>query len=120
VNSRVFEVASIAAIMLVLLLGGRAWIVDVAQFHGIAVSVLVLIGVVIVYAFRRNYLAGGPLVRMYASRDAAFLAAIISAIAFVIWPAKWSLGATISAAEFGLVIELLTRLRQAPADNTSA
>ena len=119
-NSRVFEVASIAAIMLVLLLGGRAWIVDVAQFHGIAVSVLVLIGVVIVYAFRRNYLAGGPLVRMYASRDAAFLAAIISAIAFVIWPAKWSLGATISAAEFGLVIELLTRLRQAPADNTSA
>jgi hypothetical protein len=120
VNSRLFEVSSIAAIMLVLLFGGRAWIVDVAQFHGVAVSVLALVGVVIVYAFRRNYLAGGPLVRTHASRDAAFLAAIVSAIAFVIWPAKWSLGATISAAEFGLVIELLTRLRPASVDETSA
>jgi len=100
--------------MLVLLVGGWAWIADVAQFHGVAISMLVVIGVVIVYAFRRNFLAGGPLVRLYAARDGAFLAAIASANAFVLAPARWSLGATIAAAEFGLVIELLARLRPAP------
>lgn len=107
--SRLFEAAAIVAIMLALLVGGRAWVYDVAQFHGIAISVLGIIAVVVVYAFRRNYLAGGPLVRLHAARDGAFLAAIAAAIAFVVAPARWSLGATIVALELGLVVELLAR-----------
>jgi hypothetical protein len=80
--------------MIAFLLGGRAWIFDIAQFHGISISMLVILGVVVVYAFRRNFLAGGPGVRLNATRDAAFLA----------------LGATVAAVEFGLVVELLSRV----------
>jgi hypothetical protein len=99
--------------MFAFLIGGRAWVYDIAQFHGIAVSMLVILAIVVLYAFRRNYLAGGPNARLSATRDAAFLAAIGVAIAFVISPARWSLGATVVAVEFGLVIELLARIRPA-------
>lgn len=107
--TRLLEAAVIGLIMFAFLIGGRAWVYDVAQFHGIAVAALGLIGLAVIYAFRRNYLAGGPLARLHAARDGAFLAAIAAAIAFVLSPARWSLGATIAAVEFGLVVELLAR-----------
>jgi hypothetical protein len=114
VNSRIVEAAFLVAIMLAILVGGRSWILDVAQFHGIAVGVLGIIAVFVVYAFRRSFLAGGPLARLHATRDAAFLAALAAAIAFVLSPARWSLGATIAAAEFALIVELLSRFAPAP------
>jgi hypothetical protein len=99
--------------MVAFLIGGRAWISNIAQFHGIAISMLVIVGVVVIYAFRRNFLAGGPMARLTAARDTAFLAAIAAAIAFVASPARWSIGATVAAVEFGLLVELLTRIRPA-------
>jgi hypothetical protein len=118
VPSRLLEAAVIVLIMIAFLIGGRAWVLDIAQFHGLAVSVLGTIAILVVYAFRRNYLAGGPLARLHATRDAAFLAAIAAAIAFVLFPARWSIGATVVAVELGLVVELLARL-QAPPERTS-
>jgi hypothetical protein len=109
VPARFLEAAVIVAIMIAFGLGGRAWVYDIAQYHGLAVSVLGTIAIVVVYAFRRNYLAGGPQVRLNATRDAAFLAAIAAAVAFVLVPARWSLGATIVAVELGLAVELLSR-----------
>lgn len=109
VPSRLLEAAVIGLIMFAFLVGGRAWVYDVAQFHGLAVAVLALVGLAVIYAFRRNYLAGGPNARLHAARDGAFLAAVAAAIAFVLAPARWSLGATIAAVEFGLAIELLAR-----------
>ena len=114
VNSRIVEGAFLVVIMLAILVGGRSWILDVAQFHGIAVGVLGTIALFVVYAFRRSFLAGGPLARLHATRDAAFLAALAAAIAFVLWPARWSLGATIAAAEFALIVELFSRFAPAP------
>jgi hypothetical protein len=97
--------------MIAFLIGGRAWVYDIAQFHGVAISMLTIVAIVVVYAFRRNFLAGGPAARLAATRDAAFLAGIGAAIAFVVSPARWSLGATVVAVEFGLIIELLMRIR---------
>jgi hypothetical protein len=114
VNSRIVEGAFLVVIMLAILVGGRSWILDVAQFHGIAVGVLGTIALFVVYAFRRSFLAGGPLARLHATRDAAFLAALAAAIAFVLWPARWSLGATIAGAEFALIVELFSRFAPAP------
>ena len=91
---------------------------DIAQFHGLAISVLGVMALVVVYAFRRNFLAGGPQARLHASRDAAFLAAIAAAIVFVAAPSRWSLGATIVAVELGLVVELFSRW-VAPPERTS-
>jgi hypothetical protein len=114
VSSRRVEGAFIVIIMLAVLVGGRSWILDIAQFHGLAIAALGTIGVFLIYAFRRSYLAGGPLVRIHATRDAAFLAAIAAGIAFVASPARWSLGATIVATEFALIVELLSRFAPVP------
>jgi hypothetical protein len=111
---RILEAAFILVIMLAVLIGGRSWIVDVAQFHGVAIVVLGIIGVFLIYAFRRSFLIGGPLARLSATRDAAFLAAIASAIAFIASPARWSLGATVVAIEFALIVELMARFTPAP------
>jgi len=109
VLARVLEAAHIILVMLAFVFGGRAWVSDIAQFHGFTIGVLGLLAVVVLSAFRRSYLAGGPFARLRAARDGAFLAAIAAAIAFVVAPARWSLGATIVAVELGLAVELLSR-----------
>lgn len=116
-SPRWLEAAVIVLIMIAFGAGGRSWVYEIAQYHGVAVSALGTIAIVVIYAFRRNFLAGGPQVRLYATRDAAFLAAIAAAVAFVLFPARWSLGATIVAVELGLAVELLSRC--VPPERTS-
>jgi len=99
--------------MLAIGLGGRAWIYEIAQFHGVALALLAVLGILIIAAFRSAFLAGGPLARLHAARDAAFLAAIAAGGTFIVSQARWSLGSTIVALEFGLAIELLSRLSPA-------
>jgi hypothetical protein len=113
VSARTIEVASISVMALAILVGGNALLVQVARFHGLAVSVLGVLALLVLYAFRQNFRKGGPLARIHATRDAAFLASIAGAIAFVAMPARWSLGATIVALEIGCAVELLSRLAPA-------
>ena len=113
-NARAFESVVIVLVMLAFLVGGRSWIVEIAQFHGLAIAVLGTIALVVVYGFRRSYLAGGPLARLHATRDAAFLAAIAATIAFVAMPARWALGAAVVGVEFALIVELMSRFAPAP------
>jgi hypothetical protein len=113
VSARALEAFFIAVIMLAVLAGGPSLLANAVQFHGLSVSVLGGIAIFLIYAFRRNFLAGGPGARLYSTRDAAFLAAIAAAIAFVLAPAKWSLGAAVVALEMGLAIELLARFNPA-------
>jgi hypothetical protein len=120
VSSRIVEGVFVAVIMLAVLVGGRYWLADIAQFHGVAIAALGIVALVVVYAFRRNFLRGGPLVRLSATRDAAFLAGIGSAIAFVASPARWSYGATIVAIEFALIVELMARFVPPPVPTPAA
>ncbi|MBD5655167.1 MAG: hypothetical protein IAI50_08280 [Candidatus Eremiobacteraeota bacterium] len=113
-NARTLEAVFLVVMALAVLLGGRFLVVQIAQFHGLAVSALGAIALVMIYAFRRSYRAGGPLARIHATRDTAFLAAIVAAIAFVIAPARWSLGATVVALEVAIAVELLSRFAPAP------
>ncbi len=108
-TARAVETGSLVVIALVLLTGGRSLLGEIARFPAAALTALAVIGLVQLLAVRRNYLAGGPHARLRVSRDVAFLAAIVSAIAFVAHPARWSLGAALCAALFGLAIELLAR-----------
>lgn len=103
------EAIFLGVMAVAVILGGRFLVVEIALFGGLSVSVLGALAIVLIYAFRRNYLAGGPLARIHATRDAAFLAAIAAAAAFVISPARWSLGATVVALELAIVVELLSR-----------
>ena len=112
-NSRTVETIFLVVMALAILVGGRALVLQIAAFKGLAISVLGAIAIFLIYAFRRNYLAGGPLARIHATRDTAFLAAIAAAIAFIAAPARWSLGATVVALEVAIVVELLSRFAPA-------
>ncbi|MBC5800242.1 MAG: hypothetical protein GIX03_02150 [Candidatus Eremiobacteraeota bacterium] len=108
--ARTIETVSVAVMALLVLVGGSALLQEMAQLHGVAISALAVVAIVILYAFRRNYRAGVPSARLHAARDAAFLAAIVAAVAFVAGPARWSLGTAVAALEIGLVIELVGRI----------
>ncbi len=107
-TSRIFEIACLAIMAFAILLGGQFLLLAIAKFHGLAISVLGALAIFVVYAFRRNFLAGGPQARIHAARDGAFLAAIAAAISFIVAEAKWSLGATIVAVEVAIVVEVLS------------
>jgi hypothetical protein len=121
VNSRKIEVALLAIMAVAVLIGGRSLLVQIAGFKGLAVSVLVIIGIFIIYAFRQNYRAGKPGARIAATRDTAFLATIGVSIAFIIHPARWALGAAVVGFEIGLIVEMISRFAPPPvAANDSA
>ncbi len=116
-NARSVEAFFIVVMAVAVLVGGRSLLVQIAQYHATTIAILATIAIALVAAFRRNFTAGGPLVRLQATRDAAFLAAIAAAIAFVASPARWSLGAAVVGVEFGLIVEFFIRVvPQAPAD----
>jgi hypothetical protein len=114
VNSRNIEVAFLAIMALAVLVGGRSLLVQIAAFGGLAVSVLVIIGIFIIYAFRQNYRVGKPGARIAATRDTAFLATIGVAVAFIIHPARWALGAAVVGFEIGLIVEMISRFAPPP------
>jgi hypothetical protein len=110
VSSRAVEAVFLAIIALVILFFGAGLLSTVAAFKGVAVSVLLVLAVLIVYAFRMNYRASRAGARLAATRDTAFLAAIIAAIAYITTHAHWALGATVVGTEVGVIVEFLTRL----------
>ena len=113
-NSRYIEVAFLAIMALAVLVGGKSLLVQIAAFKGLSVSVLVIIGIFIIYAFRQNYRATKPGARIAATRDAAFLATIGVAIVFILSPAKWSLGAAVVGFEIGIIVEMIARFAPPP------
>ena len=106
-TARAVEIASLILIALAVLLGGRSLLVEIARFPIPAITGLGVVGLVQLLAVRRNYLAGGRPAPLRVARDVAFLAAILAALAFVAYPARWSIGAAVSATLFGLAVELL-------------
>ncbi len=114
-TGRTVEIISIAVIALAILFGGRTVLVQISQYHGAAALGLAAIGLALTFGVRRDIGAGGPTARLAATRTIAFAAAVAAAISFVLWPARWSIGACIAALEFGLILELLGKLAPAPA-----
>ena len=113
-SSRTVEAAFIAVIAVAVLFGGRSVLVEIARFGGLAAGVLVALAFIQTLAMRRNFAAGGSLARVRITRDAAFIAATIAAIAFVYAPARWSIGAAIAGLEFALILELTARFAPSP------
>ena len=104
------EIACIAVIAIAVLVGGSSLLAEIGHLRAPASFALAFLAVVQFVAVRRNALAGGPHAQVRASRDVAFLAAIIAAFIFVWSPARWEIGACIAGVEFGLIMELLARL----------
>ncbi len=113
-SARSVEAASVVVIAIAILLGGNYLLVTIARFNPLSALALLALAVSLTFAMVRSLRAGGPLVRLRASRDIAFLAGILTALAFVLHPARWALGAAIAGVEFGLVLELLARFAPSP------
>jgi hypothetical protein len=120
VSPRALEATFIGIIAIAILIGGRSLLVEIAQFHAIAFIVLLAIGAALLRNMGRNLAPRTSLGRFRATRDVAFAAALIAALAFVASPARWSLGACVAGLEFALVLELLTRLAPAAPPGPSA
>jgi hypothetical protein len=110
---RLIETAAVILIALVILVFGRQLLLNISQFHGVAAIVLGALGVLQLATIRTRYAEGGQLARIRATRDVIFVVAIGMAIAFVLSPQRWSLEATVTALEFGLVVELFARFTPA-------
>jgi hypothetical protein len=109
-SGRAVEAASIIVIALAVLVGGKNVLSEIARFPVVALTVLATLGILEVVALRRDVALGGGPARFRVTRDAAFIAATIAAIAFVYAPARWSIGTAIAGLEFALVLELLARM----------
>jgi len=114
-SSRAVEAAFILIIALAILVGGKNVLVEIAHFPVPALFALFALGVLEALALRRTITLGGPGARFGVTRDVAFIAAILAAMAFVYLPARWSIGSAIAALEFALILELLGRLNPHPA-----
>jgi hypothetical protein len=122
VSSRNIEVFFLVVMAIAVLIGGPALLVQLVVFKSLAVVILTIFGVFIIYAFRQSYRANRPGARLAATRDTAFLATIGAAIAFIISPARWSLGAAVVGFEIGIIVEIIARFAPPPrvADDTDA
>jgi hypothetical protein len=110
VSVRFIESASIVVIALAVLFGGFSLLATLANYHLVAAPFIVVLAFVQLLAVRRNALGGGASAGVRSARDIAFLAALVAALFFVVWPARWAIGTAIVAVEFGLILELLARL----------
>jgi hypothetical protein len=107
--SRAVELTSIVVIGLCLLAFGWLLLQNLTHFPGPSSALLVAVAVLEFFSLRSNAMAEGSQHRVRASRDAAFLVASLLALAFVLSPQRWMIGACVSMVEFGILLELLAR-----------
>jgi hypothetical protein len=100
---------SVALIAAAVLFGGRFLLSALAREHAVAIPVLLVLLAVQIVALRRNYAEGAPAFRLRATRDVAFIASALLALAVLVSPQRWSVGATIVALECGCMLELFGR-----------
>lgn len=111
--SRIVETSSVILIAVAIVFGGRSLLFGIEQHHGFSLVILAILFVLQTVMLRRNRARGGPLAQLRSTRDVAFLATIILAFLVVLSPQRWSVGATIAALEFALVLDILGRLTPA-------
>jgi hypothetical protein len=114
--ARAVEIASIVVIGLAVLLAGWPLLENLARYRVPSVALLLVLAGAQAFALRRNAAAGGSASRIRATRDVAFVGAILVALAFVLSPHRWAIGASVSLVEFAIVLELLARFAPSPSD----
>jgi hypothetical protein len=112
--ARIVELGSAIAIGIAFLFGGRVLLVNLSHIPRYAIPVLIVLGLLQGATLWRDAQIDGPSRPLVATRDVAFIAAVLLSIAFIAAPARWSIGAAVVAIELGIVLEVFGQLR-APA-----
>jgi hypothetical protein len=106
--SRRWEAAVTAVVALAVLFGGRYLLVALSHAGApAALMVAAIAGALLFGLWQRRSSGVNPL---GLTRDVALLAAALFAVAYIAVPARWSSGAAIASAEFGLILHGLSLL----------
>lgn len=108
--ARIVELSSAIAIGIAILFGGRILLVNLSHIPHYALPVLAVLGLLQAAALWRNAQIDRPNRPIVATRDVAFIAAVLLSIAFVASPARWSIGAAVVAIELGILFEVFGQL----------
>jgi hypothetical protein len=107
-NSRFVEIGSLGVIALLVAVGGKLLLVNLAGHKAIAaLAFAALIGGAVV-ALRRTYRTPSDQTRIVITKYVAYLVAAGLALWDVVAPAKWIPGSCIAAAEVALVFDIIT------------
>jgi Zn-dependent membrane protease YugP len=107
-NSRMVEIVSLAAIALIVAVGGKLVLANLAQHKAIAALAIAAVIVGAAVALRRTYRAPNDETRIVITKYVAYLVAAILALWDLLAPAKWIPGSCIAAVEVALMFDIIT------------
>lgn len=107
-RSRLIEIVSLAVIALLVAVGGKAVLANLASHKavaGLAIAVLIVGGAL---ALRRTFRAPDDQTRVVITKYVAYLVGAVLALWEVLAPAKWLPGSCVAAIEVALVFDIIT------------
>jgi hypothetical protein len=107
-NARLGEIASLAVIAILVAVGGKVVLANLATHKAIAALAIVAVIGTAAFALRRSYRSPNDETRIVITKYVAYLVAAILALWDVLAPAKWIPGSCVAAAEVALVFDIIT------------
>lgn len=107
-KSRLAEIGSLIVIALLVAVGGKVVLANLATHRGVAAVAIVILIVGAAVALRRTYRSPTDDTRIVITKYVAYLVAALLALWDVVAPAKWVPGSCIAAAEVALVFDMIT------------
>jgi hypothetical protein len=108
VNARFAEIVALAIIAILVAVGGKLVLANLAAHKAVAALAIAALIVAAAAALRRARRAPDDQTRIVLTKYVAYLAAAILALWDVLAPAKWIPGSCIAAAEVALVFDIIT------------
>jgi hypothetical protein len=108
VNARFGEIAALAVIALLVAVGGKLVLANLASHKAVAAFAILILIAGAAVALRRAYRAPNDEARIVITKYVAYLVAAILALWDVLAPAKWIPGSCIAAVEVALVFDIIT------------
>ncbi len=107
-NPRFIEIGSLGVIAVLVAIGGKLVLANLAGHRAIAaIAFVVIIGGAVV-ALRRSYRVANDQTRIVVTKYIAYLVAAVLALWDIVAPAKWIPGSCIAAIEVALVFDIIT------------
>lgn len=107
-STRYTEIGIMAAIALLVALGGRVLLANMQQYKLASAAVIAVVILAVLASVRRAYVGDPAQMRVGVTKNLAYLSAAGLALFAVLAPAKWVYGSTIAALEVALVFDMIT------------
>jgi uncharacterized membrane protein len=112
---RYAEIAALAVIALLVAVGGRSVLANLATHRGLAAGAIIAIIVLAAVGLRRTYAHPDGETRLTITKNVAYLVAAALLLVDLLAPMKWVPGSCIAAFEVALVFDMVTIYGRKPA-----